>query len=133
MNKKELTDVLYNIKDIIKNENEDGPNTQLKHISELVEWGLAQEDFPVPEEELKEFLDKFGEREFYTTCTGKISGEFCYADYNYSDEEYIMFDLKYGVNDGDENVLYTDNFRISIYDFQNCKTFEEKYNAVQDG
>jgi hypothetical protein len=89
-------------------------------------------DFPVLKQELIEFLDKFGERESRGICTGKISGEFCYAEYDYSDEEDIIFSLKYGKNDGDENSLYTDEFRISIYDFKNCKTFEEKYNAVQE-
>jgi len=133
MNKDELIDVLYRVRDIINDD--DGPNTQLRHIGELVDWALAQSkaDFPVPEEELIDFLDKYGEKEFYNTCTGKISGEFCYAEYDYSDDEDIVFELKYGINDGDENVLYTDYLRISVYDFKNCKTFEEKYNAVQDG
>jgi len=130
MNAKELTDVLYNIEDIIKND-DDGPNTQLKHIRELVDWALAQHDFPVPEAELTEFLDKFGEREFYSVCTGRLSGEFCYAEYDWADEEDIMFILFWGINDGDENTTHRETFRISIEDFKNCKTFEEKYNAVR--
>lgn len=133
MDKKELLDVLIRIKGIIRDSDE-GHRTQIRHIDDLVEWTLTQEanDFPIPENELVEFLEKFGEKEFYTTCTGRLSGEFCYAEYDYSDDEDIMFTLKYGINDGSENVLYTDYFRISIYDFQNCKTFEEKYNAVQE-
>lgn len=134
MDKKELTDVLVRIQAIIR-DSDQTEKTQIRHIDDLVEWALAQEenDFPVPQEELTEFLDKFAEKEYYNVCTDMLSGEFCYAEYYDSDEENIMFELKYGVNDGDENVEYTDNFRISIYDFQNCKTFEEKYLAVQDG
>lgn len=132
MNEKELTDVLYNIKDIINNDME-GDKTKVKRIGDLVEWALAQEhDFPVPEQELADFLENFGNKEFWSVCTGKISGEFCYAEYVESDEEDIFFELKYGINDGDEDVLYTDDFRISIEDFENCKTFEEKYQAVRN-
>lgn len=40
MNEKELLDVLYSIKDIIKND--DGPNTMLRKIEQLVYWALAQ-------------------------------------------------------------------------------------------
>lgn len=132
MNEKELIDVLYNIKDIINNDME-GDKTKVKRIGDLAEWALAQEhNFPVPEQELIEFLNEFGEREYYNVCTDMLCGEFCYAEYDYSDEYDIVFTLKYGVNSPPENTLYTDYFRISICDFQNCKTFEEKYNAVEE-
>ena len=88
-------------------------------------------DFPVPQKELVEFLDKFGEREFYSTCTGKISGEFCYAEYDYSDDEDIMFKLFWGINDGVENTQHIEHFRISIEDFKNSRTFDEKYELCQ--
>jgi hypothetical protein len=131
MNKEELTDVLFSIKSIIKDSDE-GYRTQIRHIDELVDWALAQNDFPVLEQELVDFLEEFGNKEFNNTCTGMLSGEFCYAEYDYSDEEDIVFKLKYGINDGNENTLYTDDFRISVYDFENCKTFQEKYEAVQE-
>lgn len=132
MNQEELTDVLYNIKDIINNDME-SDKTKVKRIGDLVEMALAQPDFPVPEEELVEFLDKFGEREYYSVCNDRFSGSFCYAEYDYSDEEDILFKLIHGINDGDENWIAQDNFRISVEDFKNCKTFEEKYQAVEEG
>jgi hypothetical protein len=134
MDKKELTDVLYNIKTIIKNENEDTPKTQLRFIDDLVEWALAQEkdDFPVPKQELVNFLENFGNREFYSVCTGRISGEFCYAEYNYSDDDDIIFKLFWGVNDGLEKTTNEQTYWISIEDFKNSRTFQEKYDKVRD-
>jgi hypothetical protein len=41
MNEKELLDIIYRIKDIIKDD--DGPNTMLRKIEQLVDWALAQE------------------------------------------------------------------------------------------
>lgn len=133
MNEKELTDVLYNIKDIIKNDME-GEKTKVRRIEQLVDWALAQEenDFPVPEQELADFLENFGNREFYSVCTGRESGEFCYAEYDYSEEDDIVFTLKWGINDGIEKTTNEQVYWISIDDFKNSKTFEEKYQAVRD-
>jgi hypothetical protein len=133
MNEKELTDVLYNIKDIIKNDME-GEKTKVRRIDQLVDWALAQKDFdfPVPEAELTEFLEKYGEREFYSVCTGRLSGEFCYAEYDYSDEEAIVFKLIWGINEGNEKTTNEEFYWISIDDFKNSKTFEEKYDKVTD-
>lgn len=93
--------------------------------------GKRMPDFPVPEKELTEFLEKFSEREFYSVCTGRLSGEFCYAEYEYSDDENIIFKLVWGINDGDENTTHQESFRISIEDFKNSPTFEEKYELCQ--
>lgn len=131
MNKEELLDVLVRIQSIIRDTDE-CEKTQIRHIDTLVDWALAQpeDDFPVPEEELKEFLHRFGNKEFRSVCTGRISGEFCYAEYDYSDDEDIMFTLNWGINDGVENTTHQEEFRISIEDFKNNKDFQDKYNLV---
>jgi hypothetical protein len=131
MNEKELTDILVRIQSIIRDTDE-CEKTQIRHIDTLVDWALAQEenDFPVPEAELTEFLDKYGEKEFYSVCTGRLSGEFCYAEYDYSDEEAIIFKLIWGINDGNEKTTNEEFYWISIDDFKNSKTFEEKYDKV---
>jgi len=133
MDKEELTDVLVRIQAIIR-DSDQIEKTQIRHIDDLVEWALAQEEdnFPVPKQELVNFLESFGEREFYSVCTGRISGEFCYAEYNYSDDDDIIFKLFWGVNDGLEKTTYEQTYWISIDDFKNSNTFKEKYDKVRD-
>lgn len=88
-------------------------------------------DFPVPEKELTDFLKRFGNREFYSVCTGKISGEFCYAEYDYSDDDDIVFKLFWGVQDAGDKTTHEQTFWISIDDFKNSKTFQELYDKVR--
>lgn len=133
MNKDELLDVLVRIQNIIRDTDE-SEKTQIRHIDTLVEWALEQEknEFPVPEQELTDFLNRFGNREFYSTCTGRISGEFCYAEYDYSDDDDIVFKLFWGINDGVEKTTNEQVYWISIEDFKNSRTFQEKYDKVRD-
>jgi hypothetical protein len=147
MNKEELTDVLIRIQAIIRDSFQI-EKTQIRHIDDLVEWALAQEendfpvkedDFPVDEQKLKDFLEYFENIEYRNTAVHYISGGFAHSEYegwnedeDDEDEQELYIALQWGVLSDVENRVNTEHYTISIRDFNNAKTNEEIYKLLDN-
>lgn len=61
---------------------------------------------------VQEALQKFEQQEYSRTGVSKLSGGFSVASIKDKDEDYFYINLKWGVQDGDENTVHTEQWKM---------------------
>jgi hypothetical protein len=90
----------------------------------------GSENFEKP---LIEVLDEFEWQEYNNTGVKRINGGFAHADFEDFDSEWVYIQLKWGVQDGDENTVHTEQYKIAKSDLMDgFLTVQEKVRRIQD-
>jgi len=85
------------------------------------------------EKPLRLLLDEFEWQEYRNTGVNRLNGGFTHADYEDFDNEWVYIELKWGVVDGDENTVHTEQYKIAISDLlDSTLAVSKKVEKIQD-
>jgi hypothetical protein len=81
---------------------------------------------------LKELLEMFEWTEYVNTSMNHINGGFTTTDYEDHNDEWVYFNLKWGIVDGVENTVHTESYKIAVSELLKDIPVIKKLKHIQD-
>lgn len=101
--------------------------------------GDNENPFPVDEQKLKDFLEYFENQEYHNTGMIMFSGGYVIAEYDGwegmdddDEDSDLLFRLCWGEENTDGKVEHVEYYRISVAEFNSCKTAVDIYRKLRD-